>query len=163
MLLWQKIKFWAVKEKSYIDNWFSIDERIRFIVVGLGNTVIRYLIFVGLGIVTSIHHYQLILLASWLLSSLTAFWAYKALVFVTQGNHLKEYMKSLTVWTLSYFLNAWILELLVNKLNTNAYLAQAVAIAFITVINYLLFKHYAFKQKKIGFWEKLYGIFDDKP
>lgn len=162
MVLWQKVKSWVVKEKSYLDNWFVIDERIRFIIVGFGNTVIRYLIFVGLGILTSIERYQLILLASWLLSSLTAFWAYKVLVFATQGNHIKEYIKSLTVWTLSYFLNAGVLELLVNTLKTNAYLAQAVAIAFITVINYLLFKHYAFKQKKVGFWEKLYGIFDDK-
>lgn len=141
--------------------WFSIDERIRFVIVGLGNTIIRYLIFVVLGILFSVQRYQLILLASWLLSSFTAFLAYKILVFVTEGNHLKEYLKSLLIWTLSYIINAALLELLVKLLGLNAYLSQALAIAAITVINYLLFKHFAFKkEKKLTFWEKLYGIFD---
>lgn len=156
------LKNWYRREKNYIDHWFDIDERLRFVVVGLVNTVIRYLIFVGLGLWWSVAYYQRILLASWLLSSLTAFLAYKILVFATEGNHLREYLKSLTVWTISYFLNAAMLELLVKRWELNAYLAQAMAIAVITVINYLLFKHYAFKQKKTGFWEKLYGVFDEK-
>lgn len=153
---------WFQKEKTYLSNWFAIDERIRFIIVGFGNTVIRYLIFVFLGVLTSIERYQFILLASWLLSSLTAFLAYKILVFATAGNHLKEYLKSLLIWTLSYILNAGMLGVLVGALGLNAYLAQGLAIAVITVINYLLFKHFAFKQKKVTFWEKVYGIFEDK-
>gem|GEM_PF-176959 len=148
------------REKNNIVNWFNIDERIRFVIVGLGNTLIRYLIFVVLGIVTSIDYYQIILLASWLLSSLTAFWAYKILVFATTGNHWREYGRSLLVWTLSYFINAGILELLVRGLRFNAYAAQAFAIAAITVINYLLFKHFAFKTQRKTFWEKVYGFFE---
>ena len=148
------------REKNNIVDWFNIDERIRFVIVGLGNTLIRYLIFVVLGIVTSIDYYQIILLASWLLSSLTAFWAYKILVFATTGNHWREYGRLLLVWTLSYFINAGILELLVRGLRLNAYAAQAFAIAAITVINYLLFKHFAFKTQRKTFWEKVYGFFE---
>lgn len=141
--------------------WFSIDERIRFVIVGLGNTVIRYLIFVVLGLLFSVSRYQLILLSSWLLSSFTAFFAYKVLVFGTEGNHLKEYLKSLMIWTLSYIINALMLELLIKLVGLNAYVSQALAIMSITVINYLLFKHFAFKkEKKLTFWEKLYSIFD---
>ena len=154
------LKRLTIKEKSFADNWFQLDERLRFVTVGLANTVVRYLIFVGLGLWLSVEHYQYILLASWLLSSVTAFLAYKLLVFKTEGEHLKEYLKSLLIWAISYFLNAGILKWLVGSLNMNAYLAQAAAIAVITVINYLLFKHYAFKQKKIGFFAKLYGVFD---
>ena len=154
------LKHLTAKEKNYSDSWFQLDERLRFVTVGLANTVVRYLIFVGLGLWLSIEHYQCILLASWLLSSVTAFLAYKLLVFETEGEHLKEYLKSLLIWTISYFLNAGMLKWLVGGLGIKAYLAHAAAIAVITVINYLLFKHYAFKQKKTGFFAKLYGIFD---
>lgn len=154
------VKRLITKEKSFADDWLRLDERLRFVTVGLANTAVRYLIFVGLGLWLSVEHYQCILLASWLLSSVTAFLAYKLLVFKTEGGHLKEYLKSLLIWTISYFLNAGILKWLVGNLNMNAYFAQAGAIAVITIINYLLFKHYAFKQKKTGFFAKLYGIFD---
>lgn len=154
------LKNWAAKEKTYADHWFEIDERLRFITVGLVNTVVRYLIFVGLGVWFSVARYQLILLGSWLLSSLTAFLAYKILVFATAGNHFKEYMKSLLIWTLSYILNSLLLEVLVKTAGVNVYLAQAAVVVLITVINYLLFKHFAFKQQKRGFWEKVYAVFE---
>lgn len=155
------LKGWYRREKSYLEHWFELDERLRFIVIGFGNMAFRYLIFVGLGMWLSVKHYQWILLGSWLLSSVAAFWALKTFVFATKGNHLKEYLKSLGVWTISYALNAGILELLVGW-SVNAYLAQAVAIVVITIINYLLFKHYAFKSQKRNFWEKLYGVFEEK-
>lgn len=154
------LKNLLIRDKTFMQKWFQLDERWRFLIVGLGNTLIRYLIFVGLGLWLSVVRYQLILLLSWLLSSLTAFLAYKFWVFATQGNHLKEYMKSLLVWTVSYFLNSVMLEFLVTYINLHVFLAQAAAIAVITVVNYLLFKHFAFKQKKVGFWEKVYGVFD---
>lgn len=154
------LKSWYRREKSYLEHWFELDERLRFMTVGIGNMTLRYLIFVGLGLWLSVEHYQWILLGSWLMSSVVAFWALKTLVFATKGNHLKEYLKSLSVWIISYFLNAGILELLIKNWSVSAYLAQAAAIVIITIINYLLFKHYAFKQKKRYFWERLYGVFD---
>lgn len=150
--------FTTAKEES---RWFLLDERIRFIIVGMGNTLIRYLIFVVMGIALSISHYQFILASSWVLSSVTAFFAYKIFVFKTKGNHWKEYGKSLLIWSLSYLINAGILELLVKGVALNPYLSQAIAILLITVVNYLLFKHFAFRQqKKQTFWERLYNIVD---
>lgn len=159
--MWKKFTTLFQREKSFFDNWFMIDERIRFVMVGFGNTLIRYAIFVILGVITSISHYQIILLASWLLSSVTAFFAYKILVFETSGNHWKEYGRSLIVWTLSYFINALFLEILIKNLMLNPYLAQAIAILFIMVINYLLFKHFAFKIERKNFIEKLFGFFEN--
>lgn len=159
--MWEKVKTFFQREKTFFDNWFMIDERIRFVIMGFANTLIRYAIFVILGIITSISHYQIILLSSWLLSSVSAFFAYKILVFGTSGNHWKEYGRSLMVWTLSYFINALFLEILVKKLTFNPYLAQAIAILFITVINYLLFKHFAFKPERKTFSAKLFGFFEN--
>ena len=159
--MWEKFTTLFQREKSFFDNWFMIDERIRFVMVGFGNTLIRYAIFVILGVITSISHYQIILLASWLLSSVTAFFFFFFLVFETSGNHWKEYGRSLIVWTLSYFINALFLEILIKNLMLNPYLAQAIAILFIMVINYLLFKHFAFKIERKNFIEKLFGFFEN--
>lgn len=115
--------------------------------------------FCGDGDDFSTLHYQIVLLLTWFLSSFIAFAAYKILVFNTVGNHVREYLKSIMIWSLSYLLNAGILEVLAGWLALNVYLAQAAAIAVIMVINYVLFKYFAFKQPKPQTrWEK-YWIF----
>ena len=50
------LKHLTAKEKNYSDSWFQLDERLRFVTVGLANTVVRYLIFVGLGLWLSLIH-----------------------------------------------------------------------------------------------------------
>ena len=141
-------------------NWFKIDEKIRFIITGIFNMFLRYVIFVFLGIGLGTSHYQLVLLASWLLSSVVAFLSYKHLVFQTEGNHIKEFIKSVLIWIVSYFINAALLMLLVGYFALNTYLAQGMAIILIVVINYTLFKYFAFKQRKKTWLERLYNLWD---
>lgn len=145
-----------------LQKWFEIDERVRFIFMASLNMVFRYLLFVVLGFVFGTAHYQHILLLMWLISSFIAFYSYKTLVFNTQGNHLKEYGKSLMIWCLSYVVNAFVLDLLVVYAQFNVYAAQAVAISFLLITNYLLFKHFAFKKPETFWsrWEKLLRVFD---
>ena len=88
------------KEGNMARRWFLIDEKVRFVIAGIVNMAIRYLIFVLLGLAFSVSRYQLVLLATWLLSSVIAFFSYKHLVFRTEGNHLKEFVKSLLVFEL---------------------------------------------------------------
>ncbi len=141
-------------------QWFKIDERLRFVAIGLINTVIRYLLFIAAGMLIGIRHYQYALIASWFLSSFTAFLGYKLLVFQSSGSHLKEYGKSVLIWTVSYFINALMLSALVGKLSINAYLAQGLSITVLTVINYLLFKHFAFRPPQKTFLEKIYNLWE---
>lgn len=148
-------------ERSLIDHWFSTDERIRFAIMAALNMGLRYVLFILLSILFTTLHYQLTLLMMWLISSFIAFYSYKKLVFATQGNHIKEYLKSIAIWTLSYFINAGILALLVNQYQLNLYLSQGIAICFLLISNYLLFKHFAFrKPSPLKFWEKLFSVFD---
>lgn len=141
-------------------RWFEIDEKVRFIITGIGNMGIRYLLFVLLGLLFTVRHYQAILFASWFLSSFTAFYVYKILVFRTQGNHLKEFGKSLLIWCLSYVVNAFLLGLFVGQIGMNVYFAQGIVITFIVVVNYLLFKHFAFKQQRKSWPERLYNLWE---
>ena len=141
-------------------RWYLIDEKVRFVIAGIVNMAIRYLIFVLLGLFFSVSRYQLILLTTWLLSSVIAFFSYKYLVFRTEGNHLKEFVKSLLIWCLSYVLNAALLEVLAGRLAWNVYLAQAAAIVLVVAVNYLLFKHFAFRQQKKSLLEHLYNLWE---
>lgn len=158
------IKNIFIKEKTLIDHWFETDERIRFTIMASLNMGLRYLLFIALSLIFTTLHYQLTLLLMWLTSSFIAFYSYKKLVFTTQGNHLQEYLKSIAIWTLSYFINAGILSLLVTKYQINLYLGQAIAICFLLISNYLLFKHFAFRQASpLKRWEKFFSLFNILP
>ena len=141
-------------------RWFALDEKVRFVIAGICNMGIRYLIFVLLGLAFTVNRYQIILLATWLSSSVIAFLSYKYLVFRTEGNHMKEFVKSLLIWCLSYVLNALLLGFLVGRLQWNVYAAQGLVIVLIVVINYLLFKHFAFKKQKESWLEHLYNLWE---
>ncbi len=127
-----------------LNNWFQVNEKIRFLILGSINMLIRYLIFVAIGLITGITHYQIILLCSWSLSVFIAFYSYKYFVFESDGNHFHEFGKSILIWISSYFLNVFLLMGLVEYMGLNAYLAQGIIICFIFIINYYLFKHFAF-------------------
>ncbi len=155
----QKIKSWFVKEKSYLDHWFEIDERWRYLTVAVGNVTLKYLLFALLLSVYA-EHYQICLFLSWLLSSFSAFAGYKFLVFATEGNHWREYFKSTAILGWSYLLNSLLLWILVGKMLLNPYAAQALVLSVLTLFNFVLFKHFAFKTQKVHFWEKIYAVFD---
>ncbi len=141
-------------------KWFSIDERIRFLISATFVMFLRFLIFSALGLIYSPVHYQIILAITWATSSIFAFVIYKFLVFTAPGNHLHQYLKSLVIWTLSYFFNTLILMLLIDILNMGPYISQAIAISFLLLTNYLLFKHFAFKHSHSNIVTKIYDILD---
>ena len=147
-------------QMSLSRRWFALDEKVRFVIAGICNMGIRYLIFVLLGLAFTVNRYQIILLATWLSSSVIAFLSYKYLVFRTEGNHIKEFVKSLLIWCLSYVLNALLLGFLVGRLQWNVYAAQGLVIILLVVINYLLFKHFAFKKQKESWLEHLYNLWE---
>ena len=142
-----------------LSKWFGYDERLRFIIMAAVNMVFRYGLFVVLELVLVSLNYQVVLALMWLISSFVAFYSYKKMVFVTEGNHLKEYGKSILIWILSYVFNAYALSVFVEQWQWNIFAAQAVAILFLLVSNYLLFKHFAFKKDKAyRWWEKLLDV-----
>lgn len=129
------------------EQWFRLDEKIRFFILASLNMGIRYFIFVMIGLLTGMTHYQFVLLCSWSLSVFIAFYSYKYLVFSSKGHHFFEFMKSIVIWITSYFLNVFLLMFLVEQIKWNVYIAQGTIICFIFLINYFLFKHFAFSQK----------------
>ena len=127
-------------------TWLKLSEKLRFILVGGFNTLVSYLIFVGLVAILGKANYQFSLLLAWIISSIISFSTQKIFVFCSKGQWCKEYIKCCASWMVAYLMNAGILELSINWLGWNVYGSQGLAILITTVITYVLFKKFAFKR-----------------
>ena len=128
--------------------WFALPDKVRFVLVGGFNATVQYALDVLILLIWGESIYQTALVASWILSTFSSFATQKVFVFCTKGNlsvWIREYIKCLGVWVVSYGINAGLLGLFVQICGINAYAAQILAIACTTVSSYLLFKYFAFK------------------
>lgn len=131
-----------------MEQWFALNEKLRFLILAGINMFIRYLLFIGFGFMMGTRHYQIILALSWGLSVFVAFLSYKYLVFGSKGKHLPEFLRSVLIWFFTYLFNVYMLDFLVAKMGLNVYLAQGIIICIIFVVNYFLFKNFAFSLQK---------------
>ncbi|MCQ2744050.1 MAG: GtrA family protein [bacterium] len=133
--------------KNYRQFWFNISDKVRFLLVGIFNSGVSYLIYAGLlYFILGESNYQIALVLAWIISSVISFTTHRTLVFPVEGNILKQYIKCCTTWVFSYILNAFLLWSFVDKLQINAYIAQIIATAVCAVFNYIMFKLFAFKK-----------------
>jgi putative flippase GtrA len=131
-----------------MELWLRIPKIIRFIIIGGVNAAISYLIFAIALFLLGNAFYQVCVALQWILSSVPSYFNQKFFVFCTTGNYLKEYFKCCSTWVVSYFLNAFILEIFVRFLIKNVYVAQLFSIFTVSIVTYILFKYFAFRQKK---------------
>lgn len=132
-------------ENKFINFWFSLSDKIRFLFVGGFNFAFSYVLFVILLSFIGHSHYQLNLVLSWILSSFVSFTTQRTLVFRSHGKIINEYFKCFTTWMVSYAINAILLEVNVSILKMNVLLAQFVAVGVSAIATYILFKKFAFK------------------
>lgn len=154
------IFFYIYRRFIVLKCWFNVDERIRFAFLASINMALRFFIFALLCFLFSARNYQMLLAFTWFISSFIAFASYKFLVFSAEGNHLRQYLKSLLIWIFSYVINVFILQYLIETLAWSPYYAQALAISALLVTNYLLFKHFAFHHHPKSLFARLYDFFD---
>ena len=126
--------------------WCKIDDKIRFLFIGAVNAGISYVIYVIALFLLGQEHYQLCVALQWGISSIFSYLNQKFFVFCTKGNYLREYLKCCTTWLVSYFINVVILELLMQYVFDNAFIAQFISIFLVSVVTYVLFKYFAFKK-----------------
>ena len=126
--------------------WCKIDDKIRFLFIGAVNAGISYVIYVIALLLLGQEHYQLCVALQWGISSIFSYLNQKFFVFCTKGNYLREYLKCCTTWLVSYFINVVILELLMQYVFDNAFIAQFISIFLVSVVTYVLFKYFAFKK-----------------
>lgn len=129
-----------------LKKWYNISDKIRFLFVGGFNAAFSYIIFAAAIFLIGKEHYQLCVALQWIISSVFSFVNQKIFVFCTKGNWISEYLKCCTTWVISYVCNALILELIVRYVTKNVYVGQLVSIFLASVVTYILFKYFAFKQ-----------------
>ena len=134
--------------KNKIKNfWFNLSDKIRFLLVGGFNAGVSYLIFSAICFFVGEEFYQISLASAWIISSIVSFTTQRYFVFNVEGNLFKQYCKCCTTWFFSYLINATLLEIFVQKLVLNVYLAQILATLACAIFTYILFKTFAFRKK----------------
>lgn len=131
--------------RALYDRWCSIDDKIRFMIIGFINAVNSYIIFAIALFLIGKEHYQLCVTLQWTVSSVFSYLTQKFFVFCTRGNYIKEYIKCCTTWFVSYLLNVVVLELLVRFAIKNVYVSQMLSIMIVSIATYILFKYFAFR------------------
>lgn len=126
--------------------WCKLDDKIRFLFIGCVNAAISYIIYAIALYLLGEANYQICVALQWGISSIFSYFNQKFFVFCTKGNYLKEYLKCCSTWLVSYLINVLILEVMVKFMN--AYIAQFVSIFLVSIVTYVLFKYFAFKQAK---------------
>jgi putative flippase GtrA len=143
MFKWLENIFWIIWKW-----WFRWPDKLRFLCVGSFNALVSYLLYVFLVWCWGENKFQEALIVSWLLSTFSSFATQKIFVFCTKGKFkdwIREYIKCLGVWVISYIINAIVLEMLVKLCDFNVYGAQIIATANTTISSYVLMKYFAFK------------------
>ena len=73
--------------------WFSLDDKIRYLVVGSFNAGVCYLIYALICLIMGDRFYQGALALAWFLSSAISFTMQRTFVFESRGVWYKEYLK----------------------------------------------------------------------
>jgi len=120
-------------------------QKISYLLVGVWNTIFGYAVFVALYFlfVTRVH-YLVILLVSNILSITNAYVGYKAFVFKTKGNYLREYLRFYVVYGASMGVNMVYLPVCVEFFRIMPPVAQAGWIFINVIISYLGHRHFSF-------------------
>jgi len=125
--------------------WFKISDKIRFLLVGGMNFLISYVIYLFWIFILGRLYYQAALALAWLISSVISFTTQRLLVFQVKRNLFKRYLKCCITWFFSYLINAFFLEVLVQKFQINVYIGQIIANISAAIFTYIMFKIFAFK------------------
>ena len=128
--------------------WFSLDDKIRYLIVGSFNAGVCYLIYSVICLIMGDKVYQIALATAWALSSIISYITQRTLVFEGKGVWYKEYFKCCITWFFSYLINAGLLEFTVKFLDMNVFIAQLISNFTAAVFTYILFKTFAFRKKQ---------------
>jgi putative flippase GtrA len=151
----------ARKAKSGIASHIPPGQFLRYLLVGGWNTVFGYGCFFlanrWLATVMTAYSYLVASLLSSLVAITVAFLGYKWFVFRTRGNYLREWLRTLAVYSGSILISTLALAPLVGlirhttRYQTQApYIAGAILAAFNVFSSFLGHRHFSFRKSASG-------------
>ncbi len=127
--------------------WFKLNKKLRFLLVGGGNTVLSFLIFT-IGISWFQWNYQVVLIITYLLSVNFSILSMRSLVFEGKGNLAKEYAKAAFVYLSLLLLNYAFLFLFIDLFAWNEIVAQFLYTLLATISTFVLHNKFSFSSAK---------------
>ncbi len=124
------------------------DERVRFVIIGGINTVFAYALFV-LFELTLGGRYFVSLFLSYLIATMLAFVLHRRFTFGVVGREKlgKDFVRFESVYVVMFAVNALLLPLLIEVAGWSSLVAQAVIVAFTTIMSYLGHKYFSFHRE----------------
>lgn len=123
-------------------------KKIRYIAVGIWNTVFSYVAFIVLYFLCKAWlHYMLILVLSQVVGLTNAYICYKLLVFKTKGNVIREYLRFYVVYGTTFLVNLVLIGFFVEVLGINPVISQGVIAVIVVVMAYFGHSRFSFNSK----------------
>jgi putative flippase GtrA len=119
---------------------------VRYLVAGGVNTLFGYLVSLAFyyGLNQKINLIFILIITN-IVSISFSFLTYKVFVFKTQGNWIKEYLKSYLVYGFTAIISSGCIWIMVQKISLSYWIAQSLAIIIIVIASYILHNNYTFK------------------
>lgn len=117
-------------------------KKIRFVLIGVVNTVFSYTIFAGLIYFQVQVEYALIL--STVAGVIFNYFSYKGVVFKRKAS-AESFIKHVVVYCVVYFFNIQMLFLISKFFTQNTYLAQIICIPMLVMISWVLMNKWVYK------------------
>lgn len=121
------------------------DQRVRFLIVGGWNTVISYLIFVGVHTLLSAYFGNAwVVVAAYAIALPLSFLMQKLFVFIGTGGWLRQFGRFVLANSAVFVANLLFLPLFVSTTGIGALPSQALFVFVSTIASYLAHKHFSF-------------------
>ena len=123
-------------------------ELIKFIFVGIWNTIFGILLYTGAILLFGEKHYLLLGVLCNIIAITQTYFMYKFIVFKTKGNYLREYFRMYITYINSMVVGLILMYVMVTLLKINAIYANIIATLIIALFNFLMHKLFTFKSNK---------------
>ncbi len=128
-----------------IEFYRKHEEKIKYLFIGLWNTLVGYLTFIVLYYLLNYKfNYLIILIFSNIISITNSYLCYKFFVFKTKGNYRIEYMRFYLIYGASFLANMVLMPFFVEIAGMQPIPAQGIILIFSVLFGYLGHKHYSF-------------------
>ena len=123
------------------------NEKIRYIVAGIWNTIFGYTVTIIIYFLAKdqINTFFIGIIAN-VFSISQSFVVHKLFVFKTEGDWLKELIRSYMVYGVAALLSSGLLWILVDLYKINIFTAQTIVILTIILVSYIGHREYTFKK-----------------
>jgi putative flippase GtrA len=124
-------------------------QHVKFVLIGIYNTLFGYLVFAGLHVGLRRVNYMFVLIVSRELSVVSAFVAYRLFVFKVRGALVGDFLRFWMVYSGALVLNLIALPLLVEVVGINVLVAQAMTIVLTVISTWIGHNYFSFKRAEV--------------